>query len=104
MYIREAHPTDGRRPAPHVKIEQPRTYERRKEVAGECCTALKLTMPVLVDDMRDTACNAYNAWPDRLFILAADGKIAYRGGRGPGGFKLDEVERSLKAVLSERRS
>ena len=83
VYIREAHPQDGRRPNPQVKIDQPKTHERRTEVAGQCVASLKLGMPVLVDDMQDTVAKAYNAMPDRLFILEADGTIGYRGDRGP---------------------
>jgi Ni,Fe-hydrogenase III small subunit len=62
---------------------------------------LKLTIPVLVDDMKDTVSKAYNAMPDRLFILAADGTIAYRGERGPRGFKVQEMEEALKTLLEK---
>lgn len=85
IYIREAHASDGPRPANHVRIEQPTTLERRQEVATSCAAHLNLTIPVLVDDMKDTVSKAYDAWPDRLFILGADGKVAYRGGHGPRG-------------------
>lgn len=83
-----------------MKIDQPKTYERRKEVAGKCIADLKLTMPVLVDDMQNTVANAYHAKPDRLFILGADGKIAYRGDRGPRGFDVDELGTALKTILT----
>ena len=49
--------------------------------------------------MKNTVATAYNAMPDRLFILGADGKIAYRGARGPRGFKVDEMEQALKKLL-----
>ncbi len=60
---------------------------------------IELTMPQLVDDMKDTVAQAYNAMPDRLFILGADGKIAYRGARGPRGFKVTEMEQALQKLL-----
>jgi hypothetical protein len=98
--VREAHATDSFRPAKHVEIEQPKTYERRLEVARECCAAVNLNIPQLVDDLQDTVAKAYNALPDRLFILDADGKIAYRGDRGPRGFKVAELEKALAGLLA----
>jgi hypothetical protein len=99
IYIKEAHPIDSARPNKRIKIEQPKTFERRLEVAAQCCKELELTLPVLVDDMEDSAAKAYGAMPDRLFILGADGKIAYRGDRGPRGFKVDEMEQQLSGIL-----
>ena len=56
-------------------------------------------LPLLVDDMKNTVATAYNALPDRLFVLSADARIAYRGERGPRGFKVDEMEQALKKML-----
>jgi len=103
IYIREAHPTDGRRPAKHVEVEQPKTFEARFDVAQRCSGAIDLGMPQLVDDMKDSCAKAYNAMPDRLFILGADGRIAYRGARGPRGFKVDEMEQALTKLLAEKQ-
>ena len=63
---------------------------------------LDLDMQVLVDDMKNTVATAYNAMPDRLFILKADGTIGYRGGRGPRGFKVDEMEQALEKILASK--
>jgi hypothetical protein len=101
VYIREAHPTDGRRPNKKIQVEQPKTHERRSEVAGSCIEALKLGMPVLVDDMKDTVARAYAAMPDRLFVLKADGSVGYRGARGPRGFDVDAMEKALVEVLAK---
>ena len=84
-----------------MKIDQPKDYKTRSDVAGRCVADLKLTMPVLVDDMQDSVAKAYNAMPDRLFILGADAKIAYRGNRGPKGFDVDEMAKALKAHLAK---
>ena len=104
VYIREAHPTGSRRPAKHVEIAQPTTLDRRTEVAEGCTAALNLKIPQLIDDMDDTVSRAYAAWPDRLYILSPDGKVAYQGGRGPWGFKTDEMEARLKALLEAQSS
>jgi hypothetical protein len=99
IYIKEAHPIDSPRPNKKIKIDQPKTFERRQEVAAQCVKELELTLPVLVDDMKDSVAKAYGAMPDRLFILGANGKIAYRGDRGPRGFKVDEMEQALSGLM-----
>ena len=46
---------------------------------------------MLVDGLDDAVNAAYSAWPERLYLVDLDGKIAYRGGRGPDGFSPDEL-------------
>lgn len=98
--MKEAHASDGPRPAKHVEIEQPTTFDRRLEVAQTCSAEIELKIPMLIDDMKNSCATAYNALPDRLFILGTDGKIAYRGGRGPRGFDVDEMEKALKKLAA----
>lgn len=83
VYIREAHPNEPRN---KFQIPQPKTLEERQEVAADFAAALKLTLPVLVDSMDDQAGTPYAGWPDRVYIIDAEGKIALKGGPGPGGF------------------
>ena len=103
VYIREAHPTDSSRPARHVQIEQPKTFLRRKEVANQCSSGLKLNIPCVVDDMKDTVSRAYDAMPDRLYILDAKSNIAFKGGRGPRGFSVGKMEDALRVLLAKNK-
>ena len=82
---------------------QPDSFEDRTKVAGQCAAALSLSIPVYVDDMKNTVATAYNAMPDRLFIVGTDGKIAYRGDRGPRGFKPDDMAKALEKLLPVRK-
>ncbi|MAG58664.1 MAG: hypothetical protein CMJ83_20435 [Planctomycetes bacterium] len=107
VYIREAHPSDerrgrgrGRGRGPEVK--QPKTFEERTEVASECVENLKLSMPAVIDNMKNTAGTAYAGFPDRLFLVDKKGKIAYAGARGPRGFSPEKLEDSIKAVLKNK--
>jgi len=84
-----------------VHIAQPRTAEARRKIADGCAKEFKFTIPVLVDDMDDSVAKAYAAWPDRLYILGADGKVAYGSARGPWGFKVDEMRAALEKTLGE---
>jgi hypothetical protein len=58
-------------------------------------------MPLLVDDMKNSVGDAFHGHPDRFFILSPSGTIAYRGERGPRGFKADEMETALEKLLAE---
>lgn len=90
VYIREAHPSDGwamkQNEQQGINIKDPKTLDERAQVAATACSLLKIKLPCLVDTMDDTANKAYGAWPDRLYIVDRDGKIAVAGGPGPGGF------------------
>ena len=90
VYIREAHPEDGWQVPQNrqqgIIVTDPRTIEERNKVAAKACTMLKIKLPCLVDGMDDAANKAYGAWPDRIYIVDREGKIAVAGGQGPGGF------------------
>ena len=84
-----------------VIFAQPRTTKERVTVAVKCCSSLKMTMPLLVDEMDDRVGHAYSGMPDRLYVIDRAGKVAYKGGRGPFGFKPGEMEQSLIMTLLE---
>ena len=69
--------------------------ERLKSLR-QCASLLGLTMPALIDSDDNVVNRAYAAWPDRLYVVDLDGKIAYKAGQGPAGFKPAEVEAWLK--------
>jgi hypothetical protein len=81
------------------KITQTDAIDHRVQNAEICLTALKLSVPTVID-REDNAVNvAYAGWPDRMYVVGVDGRIAYRGGPGPKGFKPEEVEDWLKKNL-----
>ena len=56
-------------------------------------------MPCVVDSMDNAFDKAYAAWPERLFVVGVDGKIAYAGGQGPFEFKTEELRQWLDKNL-----
>jgi hypothetical protein len=82
-----------------VKVKQPTTEKERTAVARTCCDSLGITMPMVVDDMSDRVGHLYSGMPDRLYVLDAEGRVVYKGGRGPFGFKVGEMEQSLAMLL-----
>ena len=103
VYISEAHALDGASPntsrgAPLV--EEPITFAERYAVAGKCMIGLSLSrLPAVVDGIDNKVNQAYQAGPDRMYLVGKDGKIAYAGGRGPRGFRPSELEQAIKKEL-----
>jgi hypothetical protein len=103
VYIREAHPTDGRQVQANVQdgilIEDPKSLEEREKVAREFAEQFRVSLPILVDTLDDQAEKAFAAWPDRIYVVDPEGKIAYKGGPGPRGFNVGEAAAALERVL-----
>lgn len=61
---------------------------------------------MVVDGTDNRVGKAYGGWPDRLYAIDRDGRVAYRGGPGPFGFNPREMEQSLVLMLidQQRRS
>ncbi len=71
----------------------------RRAIAETCALKLELTLPILIDNMENTVCIAYCAWPDRIYIVGKDGKIKYAGAQGPKGFSVTELEDELSSLF-----
>jgi hypothetical protein len=96
IYIKEDHPTDEWQMKVNEKEDicypQPRTLEDRLVIARDFVARHQFEIPLLVDAMDDRADEVWAGWPERLYIVGEDGKIAYKGETGPFGFHPEEVE------------
>ena len=105
VYVREAHPTDGWAMTSNEKagvaVAQPTTFAERKQVAEQCVARLKPAIPFYVDDIEDTAGNLWSAMPARLYVIDTAGRVAWKSGRGPFGFKPEEMEQALLMLQLE---
>ncbi|MBT3990938.1 MAG: hypothetical protein HON14_17745 [Rhodospirillaceae bacterium] len=103
IYTREAHPSDGWQV--HDNLEEdivfpdPTTDDERTAAASACQIKFDLQMPMLIDSMDNDVEEKYISLPMRLFVVDADGKIAYSGDRGPRGFDPDSWEAAIKALI-----
>ena len=104
IYVQEAHPTDGWQTdsnvAEGILFRQHQSYEERESVAATCSLDLRLSLPVLIEEMDNAMDEAYGAAPERLYLIGVDGRVAYRGGAGPHFFDLDEWEHAIAASVS----
>ena len=82
---------------------EPKTEEERCAVASDCVKKMKLTIPFLIDNIDNRTEKAYKTWPDRIYVISKKGKIVYKAGRGPWGFKPKEAEKALIELLKKRR-
>lgn len=102
IYIKEAHPSDDwAKPVGEDEryYEDPKSLSERSALAETCVTDLGLSIPALIDDMDNSTARAYKAWPDRLYVVGKDGRIAFQGAPGPGGFDVGAAETALQAEL-----
>ena len=104
VYIREAHPTDEwqvpANEADSVCYAQPRTLADRLAIAKDFTGRFSWALPMVVDPMENPAERAYAAWPERLYVVGRDGRIAHKGAMGPDGFDPEGVEAWLQANVS----
>jgi hypothetical protein len=87
-----------------VVIDQPKVFAERREAAQILVERFKYDLPLAIDSMDNKAEAAYAAWPERLYVIAAGGRVVYRGGLGPFGFDPQEMEKALAAHLAAVRS
>ena len=82
-----------------VVFKQPRHFAERQDAARILVDRLKYRMPVAIDAMDNRADEAFAAWPERIYIVGAGGRILYKGGMGPFGFLPEEAAQKLSEVL-----
>lgn len=103
VYIQEAHPSDGWQVPNNVRdavlVADPRDLAARTGVASTCVAKLGLAIPAVVDGMDNAVDRAYEAWPDRLYLIDRDGRVAFKSGPGPFGFCVADAESAVERLL-----
>lgn len=79
----------------NVVFASPRGYDERRVLATTCARKLGIQFPALVDNFQNTTELAYTGWPDRIYLIDAAGRIAYKSRPGPFGFKPEELRAAL---------
>ena len=103
VYIEEAHASDVWQVAVNERNELvfavPSSIEERAELAVVCIRDLGIEFPAVVDSFDNSVEEAYTAWPDRLYVVDVEGRVAYKSEAGPYGFRPAGVETTLERLL-----
>jgi type I thyroxine 5'-deiodinase len=102
VYILEAHPSDVWQMQSNIKdkviFASPKDEEERAFVAGACVRKLGIKFPAVIDGFENTTEVAYTGWPDRLYLIDAQGKVAFKSKPGPFGFHPADLEAAIKTL------
>jgi hypothetical protein len=108
VYILEAHPSDVWQMQSNIKekiiFSSPKDYEERTLVAGTCVRKLGIKFPAVIDGFDNTTEKAYTGWPDRIYLIDANGRIAYKSRPGPFGFKPAELRAALVRTVGSQNA
>jgi len=82
-----------------IVFSSPKNEEERAFVAGACVRKLGLKFPAVLDEFGNSTERAYTGWPDRIYLIDSQGRIAYKSKPGPFGFKPDLLAAALVQTL-----
>ena len=103
MYITEAHPSDVWQMQSNIKdsvvFASPKNEEERAYIAGACVRKLGIKIPAVLDEFGNSTEAAYTGWPDRLYLIDAQGRLVYKSKPGPFGFEPDQLRAALVKTL-----
>lgn len=95
VYVQEAHATDGWKFSNNVCYRYPRNIFQRWKIAQDFIDQRSFTAPLYIDLMDNNTASAYDALPERLYIIE-NGRIVYQGGPGPFEYYLQDIEEWLE--------
>jgi Iodothyronine deiodinase len=99
VYITEAHPSDVWQMQSNIKDQvvfaSPKNEEERAFIAGACVRKLGIKFPSVLDEFDNSTERAYTGWPDRIYLIDSQGRIAYKSKPGPFGFLPDQLSAAL---------
>lgn len=105
VYTKESHPAGGweldRNKDEKISIAQHKSMTDRKNAALKARSALKISIPILLDDMDDSVAKALNCKENSLLIIGKDGTVVARQEwADPTGARriIEEAARSIPAT------
>jgi type I thyroxine 5'-deiodinase len=100
----EAHPSDVWQTQSNLKdkivFASPKDLDERSQVAGSCVRKLGIKFPAVIDGFDNATETAYTGWPDRIYLIDQNNRVAYKSKPGPFGFKPDDLEKALKKITA----
>jgi thiol-disulfide isomerase/thioredoxin len=105
VYIEEAHAAGEwdkvAKPMSGTCYLQPKSIKARGRITADMLEnegkMLKNRIPIFIDSMDNKCVEIFQAKPERLYVIK-DGKIMFRGGRGPFNYNLTALDEYLSTV------
>jgi hypothetical protein len=105
VYITEAHPSDVWQMQSNIKDQvvfaSPKNEEDRAYIAGLCVRKLGIKFPAVLDKLGNSTERAYTGWPDRMYLIDAQGRVAFKSKPGPFGFEPEQLRTALTKIISK---
>jgi type I thyroxine 5'-deiodinase len=83
-----------------VVFDTPKNDAERTSIAQACVRKLGIEIPAVVDTVENRVEAAYTGWPDRIYVIGREGKVAFKTAPGPFGFDVKRAEQALKDLLA----
>jgi len=103
VYITEAHPSDVWQMQSNIKDQvvfgSPKNEDERAYIAWACVRKLGIKFPSVLDEFGNSTERAYTGWPDRIYLIDAQGRVVYKSKPGPFGFLPDELSTALAKTV-----
>ncbi|MES1257125.1 MAG: tetratricopeptide repeat protein [Acidobacteriota bacterium] len=103
VYIREAHSTEQWQSTmnerENIQLAPVQSAQQKQEYATMCRRNLHLRFPAVIDGLDDAAEKAYQAWPSRVYVLSADGRIRYSSALIEEEFDRKALEQAVKSLV-----
>ena len=84
-----------------VVFASPKDEDERAVVAGACVRKLGIKFPAVLDEFGNTTEEAYTGWPDRIYLIDRQGRVAFKTKPGPFGFKPDDLRAALVRLVGQ---
>ncbi len=83
-----------------VVFASPKNEEERASLAGTCVRRLGIKFPAVLDEFGNSTERAYTGWPDRIYLIDSQGRVAFKTKPGPFGFKSELLRQAIVQMLA----
>jgi hypothetical protein len=83
-----------------IVFASPKNEEERALIAGACVRKLGIQFPAVLDEFGNSTETTYTGWPDRIYLVDQNGRIAFKSKPGPFGFKAELLAAALSKLPS----
>jgi len=83
-----------------VVFASPKDFGQRTRAAASCVRKLGIKFPAVMDGFDNQAESAYPGWPERIYLVDQNNRVAYKSKPRPFRFKPDDFEEALKKKIT----